>query len=39
MHLMKKINFDAIVAYLPLTHIMKSKVEPVTTKIKRLLEV
>ena len=38
-HLLKKVDFDAIVDHLALTHIMKSKVEPVTTRIKRLLEV
>ena len=38
-HLLKKVDFDAIVDHLALTHIMKSKVEPVTTRIRRLLEV
>ena len=37
-HLLKRVNFDAIVDHLALTHIIKSKVEPVTTGIKRLLE-
>ena len=37
-HLLKKVDFDAVVDNLAITHIMKSKVEPVTTKIKRLLE-
>ena len=37
-HLLKRVNFDAIVNHLALTHIIKSKVEPTTTKIKRLLE-
>ena len=37
-HLLKRIAFDAIVDHLALTHIIKSKVEPVTTRIKRLLE-
>ena len=32
-------DFDAIVDHLALTHIMKSKIEPVTTRNKRLLEV
>ena len=38
-HLLKKVDFGAIVDHLALTHIMGSKVEPVTTRIKRLLEV
>ena len=38
-HLLKKVEFDAIVDHLALTHIMRSKVEPVTIRIKRLLEV
>ena len=37
-HLLKRVNFDAIVDHLALTHIIKSKVEPATTRIKRLLE-
>ena len=37
-HLLKRVDFDAIVDHLALTHIIKSKVEPVTTTIKRLLE-
>ena len=37
-HLLKRVNFDAIVDHLSLTHIMKSKTEPTTTRIKRLLE-
>ena len=37
-HLLKKVDFDAIVDHLAIYHIMKSKVEPVTTRIKRLLE-
>ena len=36
---MKKVDFDAIVDQLALTHIIKSKEEPATTKIKRILEV
>ena len=32
-------DFDAIVDHLALTHIIKSKVELATTRIKRLLEV
>ena len=38
-HLLKSIDFDVVVDHLALTHIMKSKVEPATTRIKRLLEV
>ena len=37
-HLLKRAGFDAIVDHLTLTHIIKSKVEPVTTRIKRFLE-
>ena len=37
-HLLKRFAFDAIVDHLALTHIIKSKVEPATTRIKRLLE-
>ena len=37
-HLLKRVDFDAIVDLLALTHIIKSKMEPVTTIIKRLLE-
>ena len=38
LHLLKRDDFDAIVDHLALTHIIKSKMEPATTKIKRLLE-
>ena len=37
-HLLKRLDFDAIVDHLALTHIIKSKAEPATTRIKRLLE-
>ena len=37
-HLLKRVNFDAIVDHLVITHIVKSKAEPATTEIKRLLE-
>ena len=37
-HLLKTVDFDAIVDHLALTHVIKSKVEPATTRIKRLLE-
>ena len=36
---MKKVDFDAIVDHLALVHNIKSKTEPATTRIKRLLEV
>ena len=38
-HLLKKVDFDAIVDQLALVHILKSKTEPVTSRIKRLLQV
>ena len=37
-HLLKSIDFDAIIDHLSLTHIIKSKTEPAMTRIKRLLE-
>ena len=37
-HLLKRVDFDAIVDHLAITHIMRSKAEPATTRIKRLLE-
>ena len=37
-HLLKRVDFDVIVDHLTLKHITKSKVEPATTRIKRLLE-
>ena len=37
-HLLKRVDFDAIVDHLSLTHIIKSKTEPAMTRIKRLLE-
>ena len=37
-HLLKKVDTNTVVYHLAITHIMKSKVEPVTTRIKRLLE-
>ena len=38
-YLLKKVDLDAIVNHLALVHILKSKTEPVTPRIKRLLEV
>ena len=37
-HLLKRVDFDAIVDHLALTHIIKSKAEPATTRIKKKLE-
>ena len=37
-HLLKRVDFDAIVDHLALMHIIKSKVKHATTRIKRLLE-
>ena len=37
-HLLKRVDFDTIVDHLALTYIIKSKAEPATTRIKRLLE-
>ena len=37
-HLLKKVNFDAVVNHLAITHIMQSKAEPAIARIKRLLE-
>ena len=37
-HLLKRVDFDAIVDHLALMYIMKSKAEPDTTRIKILLE-
>ena len=34
----KRVDFDAIVDHLSLIHIIKSKAEPATIRIKRLLE-
>ena len=38
-HLLRKVDFDAVVDHLAIMHIIRSKVEPATTRIKRLLEV
>ena len=37
-HLLKKVDFDAVVDHLAITHIMRSKAEPATTRIRRLIE-
>ena len=34
-YLLKRVDLDAIIDHLALTHIIKSKSEPTTTKIKR----
>ena len=36
--LLKKVDFDTVVDHLAIMHIMRSKAEPATTRIKRLLE-
>ena len=36
--MLRRVDFDVIVDHLALIHIMKSKAEPTTTRIKRLLE-
>ena len=38
LHLLKRVDFDTIVDHLAVTHIIKSKAEPATTRINRLLE-
>ena len=38
-HLLKRVDFDAIIDHLALTHIIKSNAEPAKNRIKRLLEV
>ena len=37
-HLLKRVDFDAIIDHISLTHITKSKAEPATVRIRRLLE-
>ena len=38
-HLLKRVDFDAIVDHLALTHIIKSKMEPATTRVKKIVRV
>ena len=38
-HLLKRVDFDAVVDHLAIAHIMKSKAVPATNRIKRLLEI
>ena len=37
-HLLKRVDIDAIMDHVALMHIIKSKMEPAPTRIKRLLE-
>ena len=36
-HLLRKVDFDAVVDHLAITQIMRSKVEPVTNRIKKII--
>ena len=38
-HVLKRVDFDAVVDHLAIVHIMKSKAEPASNRIKRLLEI
>ena len=38
-HLLKRVDFDAIVDHLALMHIIKSKAELATTRIKRMSDI
>ena len=38
-HLLRKVDFDAVVDHLAISQIIRSKVEPTTTRIKRQLDV
>ena len=38
-HLLKRVDFDTVVSHLAITHIMRSKMEPATNRLKRLLEI
>ena len=38
-HLLRKVDFDAVLDHFAITQIMRSKVKPATNRIKRLLEV
>ena len=37
-HLLKKVDFNTVVDHLAIMHIMRSKAESATTRIKRLIE-
>ena len=39
LHLLKRVDFDAVVDHLAIRHIMRSKAEQATNRIKRLLEI
>ena len=39
MHLLKRVNLNAIVDHLALTHIIKSEADTITARMKTLLEV
>ena len=36
-HLLKRVDFDAIVDHVPLTHVIKSNAEPATVRIKKIV--
>ena len=38
-HLLRKVDFDAVIDHLAISHIMRNKVEPTMTRLKRLLEI
>ena len=38
LHLLNRVDFDAVVNHLAIIHIMRSKAEPATTRIKRLIK-
>ena len=38
-HLLKRVDFDVVVDHLAIIYIMRSKMEPATNRIKRLLEI
>ena len=38
-HLLKRVDFDAIIDHLSLTHIIKSKAEPATIRIKKAIRI
>ena len=36
-HLLKRVDFDAVVDHLAIMHIMKSKMEPASNRIKKVI--
>ena len=38
-HLLKRVDFDTVVDHLAIMHILRSKMELATNRIKRLLEI